>query len=382
MAGGTRSTGRSGSAGRTGSIAAHRRAIALKADFPEAYTNLGNALKGQGNIAAAIAACRQAIALNPDLPDAHHNLSLTLLLNGEFAEGWREYEWRWQTKQLRPRGFAQPLWSGEAVDGRVLLLHAEQGYGDMIQFCRYVPLVAARGRVVLEAPRALVRLFSGLAGVERIVVQGDPLPAFDLHCPLLSLPRAFATTLETIPGGVPYLGTDPAQVSAWRDRLAGLARLRVGLVWAGEPRATDRIRGAVDRRRSISLGHFARLAGVGGIAFVSLQKGEAAAQTRSPPPGLRLHDWTGELEDFADTAALIAALDLVISVDTAVVHLAGALGKPVWLLNRFDTDWRWLLDREDSPWYPTLRLFRQHRPGDWAGVLERVAAALRRPACS
>jgi hypothetical protein len=208
------------------------------------------------------------------------------------------------------------------------------------------------------------------------VAQGDALPGFDLHCPLMSLPGAFGTNLANIPGGVPYLAAEPAAVMRWRSRLAPFAGLKVGLVWAGSRRVFQSDAANVDRRRSITLAHFAALADVPGCSFVSLQKDEAARQTRSPPEGLAICDWTDELDDFADTAALIGALDLVIAVDTAVAHLAGALAKPVWLLNRFDTCWRWLLERTDSPWYPTLRQFRQQRPGDWEGVLAAVRAAL------
>ncbi len=219
---------------------------------------------------------------------------------------------------------------------------------------------------------------SALPGITQIVACGDSLPPFDLHCPLMSLPRAFGTTLDSIPAATPYLAADRARAAAWRPRLAGLDGLRVGLVWAGGQRLDSPELAATDRRRSVALGTLAPLGEVSGVSFVSLQKDGPAAQAAHPPPGMVLHDFTADLHDFADTAPLVDGLDLVISVDTAVAHLAGALGKPVWLLNRFDTDWRWLRDREDSPWYPTLRQFRQPNPGDWTSVVGRLRDALQR----
>ncbi|MBV8651269.1 MAG: tetratricopeptide repeat protein, partial [Alphaproteobacteria bacterium] len=338
-----------------------------------ALNNLGGVLFDLGRPSEAIASLRAAIRQAPNHADAHVNLASSLLLAGQFAEGWAEYEWRWQQPHNKPlmARFGKPGWGGEDIGDGILLLHAEQGLGDTLQFCRYVPGVAAQRRVILEVPSPLVTLLAGLPGIERIVARGDALPPFDVHCPLLSLPRLLGTDLETIPRKTPYLRADPGRVAAWRGRVGALDGLSVGLVWAGNPAL------AADRRRSIALEHFAPLAGIPGISFVSLQKGPAAEQAKSPPSGLVLHDWTPELSDFTQTAALIEALDLVIGVDTAVVHLAGALGRPVWLLNRFDRCWRWLLDREDSPWYPLLRQFRQAEPGDWRGVLTRVQAALR-----
>ena len=262
------------------------------------------------------------------------------------------------------------LWRGEAIGDRTILLHAEHGLGDTLQFCRYVPLMVCR--IILEVQAPLVRLLSRLPGVMQIVARGDKLPPFDLHCPLLSLPHAFGTTLDTIPAGMPYLSADPALAANWQERLLGLDGLRIGLVWAGGRRFKD------DRRRSIALKTLAPLGDVSGVSFVSLQKDEAAAQAADPPHGMMLHDFTTDLHDFEDTAALVVNLDLVISVDTAVAHLAGALGKPVWLLNRCDTDWRWLLNRDDSPWYPTLRQFRQSRPGDWNSAICAARDALQR----
>jgi tetratricopeptide (TPR) repeat protein len=352
--------------------ACYRAALQIAPQRADTLGNLGAALYRLGRPDEAISCYRAALRLAPDLPELHDNLGRALLLSGQLAEGWAEHEWRWRTRESarEAQRFAGPAWGGEPLGDRILLLHAEQGFGDAIQFCRYAPRVAATARVVLEAPRELVRLFAGLPFIERIVVQGDALPRFDAHCPLLSLPRAFATTLETIPCDIPYLAAAPEHVAAWRARLDGLAGLRVGLAWAGRP-----TQGA-DRRRSIALDLLAPLGRVPGIALVSLQTGPASAQTATPPHGMTIHDWTAALRDFADTAALIEALDLVIAVDSAVAHLAGALGKPVWLLNRFDSCWRWLQQRTDSPWYPSLRQFRQCRPGDWASVITDVADAL------
>jgi tetratricopeptide (TPR) repeat protein len=353
-----------------------REALRIRHNFPEAHNNLAWMLEQRGELEGAIAFAREAIRLRPDFPDAHMNLSAALLLTGQFDEGWREYEWRWRHRRWpsQPRGFTQPLWLGEAVKRRVLLIHAEQGMGDSIMFGRYVSMIAATARVVLEAPQPLVRLFASLKGVEQIVATGSTLPKFDLQCPMMSLGRAFGTTVDTIPARIPYLSAEPELVAKWRERLADIKGLKIGIAWAGHPSLSS------DKRRSIALDKFAWLAAVPGVTFVSLQKDEAAREALLPPSGMVLRNWAEELEDFADSAALIEALDLVISVDTAVVHLAGAMGKPVWLLNRFAPDWRWLTGRDDSPWYPTLRQFRQTKPGDWDGALARVAAALRKVA--
>ena len=259
-----------------------------------------------------------------------------------------------------------------------MFLHAEQGLGDTLQFCRYAPAVAAKGAtVILEVPAPLKSLMRTLPGVEHVVSEYDPSRPFDFHCPLMSLPLAFGTRVETIPAPVPYLWPNPFRTSAWRERLARLGGIKVGLVWAGSARLGNPGALLIDRRRSMRLQQMWPFGAIEGVTLVSLQKGEPASQTRPPPPGLAINDWTDELGDFADTAALIEALDLVISVDTSVAHLAGALGKPVWVLNRHDRCWRWLLDREDTPWYPTMRLFTQPRPGDWASVVRRVSGELR-----
>lgn len=360
--------------------ACYQRALALQPDYADAYNNLGETRKLQGQIDAALACYQQALALQPNHAAANWNHALTLLLIGDYVEGWKKYEWRWQGATgywKARRQFAQPQWSGEDIAGRTILLHAEQGLGDALQFIRYAPLVAERaGRVIVECPRPLERLFAGVQGIHQLVVQGDELPPFDVHCPLLSLPLAFGTSLETIPARIPYLVPEESLVQDWKTRLGKKDGLRVGLVWAGNPRKHDQFASLIDQRRSLSLAHFAPLAAVAGIQYYSLQKGEAAAQVSQPPSGMELIDFTDALHDFSDTAALMANLDLLITVDTSVAHLAGGMGKPVWLLSRFDGCWRWLLNRADSPWYPGMRLFRQQTPGDWTGVIEQVRAEL------
>jgi len=354
-------------------VAAYFQAIALDPGLPQAHFNLGNALKERGQVDDAIVAYRQAISLDPGSPDAHYNLSSALLARGDFREGWEEYEWRWKCRHLPPpRNFAQPQWDGRPLEGRTILLHAEQGFGDALQFIRYVPLLAQRtGNIVIECPAELKRLFQSSEVNCQIVTRGQPLPAFDLHCALLSLPRIFGTTSASIPSAVPYLRADLQDAENWRRWLDdGSSTVKVGLAWAGSPTHGN------DRNRSLKLANLGPLAQVPGVRFFSLQKGEAATEARTPPPGMELVDRMQEIKDFADTAALIANLDLVIAVDTAVAHLAGALAKPIWTMLPLIPDWRWLLEREDSPWYPTMRLFRQSRRGDWDSVITRIVDAL------
>jgi len=360
-------------------LAAFETALTLHPHSLEGLVNHGNALKRAGRQEEALARYDQALALHPGYVEARVNRSFLLLGRGDMQNGWFEYEWRFCTPGLAAHRLPQPQWTGEPLEGRTILLHAEQGFGDTLQFVRYAPLVAQRGgRVLLGAPAPLHRLLRTLPGVERVLEPNEPPPPFDLHCPMMSLPLAFGTRLDTVPAEVPYFFPDPADVAAWRARLPDDGVLKVGLVWAGNPRPNMPHANLVDRRRSLRLAQLAPLAGVAGVRFVSLQKdGDAAVQTKDPPAGMDLVDPMGEVGDFADTAALIATLDLVIGVDTSVIHLAGALGKPVWVLSRFDGCWRWLQGRDDSPWYPTMRLFRQQAPGAWEPVIERVAEALR-----
>ena len=355
-------------------IPGYRRAVALQPDRPAFYINFGNGLRQAGQLDAAEAAYRRALVLEPEQSDARFNLGLLLLLTGRLREGWPGYEHRWETEQLRDqrRSFPAPLWQGEAAAGKTLLLHGEQGFGDALQFCRYASLAKAKGlRIILEVQPPLSRLMRSLAGCDQVIAQGDPLPPFDFHCPLLSLPLALGTNaLTDIPTPGPYLQPDAAAVALWADRLAGLPGdgPRIGLAWAGAPRRDSPVQAAFDRRRSLSLPSLAPILATPGLRFFSLQKGVLAG------PGLV--DFMADMTDFADTAALVANLDLVISVDTSVAHLAGAMGKPVWLLNRFDTDWRWLTEGEGTRWYPTMRIFRQRTGGDWAGVIDAVTQAL------
>ena len=355
-----------------------RAAIALAPERADNYYNLGIAQFGQDRLEAAEASYRQVLALDPRHQQAHYNLGHILLVTGRLEEGWPHVEWKAVTNVAGLRGFAPPLWTGDALGARTLLVHAEQGLGDTLQYIRYVPRIG--GRVILEVQPPLLRLLAGLPGVAQLVGRGEKLPDFDLHCHLSALPRLLGTPIvEAIPAEIPYLRADPALSAAWRGRLASLdggRSLRVGLVWAGGRSLDDTSQNEIDRHRSITLAQMAPLAGIGGVTYVSLQKGPPAAEAAAPPPGLTLHDFTAELGDFADTAALVEALDLVIGVDTSTIHVAGALGRPVWLLNRYHTCWRWLLDRADSPWYPTLRQFRQPALGDWASVMAAVRAAL------
>jgi hypothetical protein len=360
-------------------LAAADRAIALGPDLADAQTNRGVALYNLRRLEEALAAHDRALSLNPQSAAAHKNRAFVLLRAGDLAAGFAEYRWRWKEGALardRPR-VQCPEWEGEPLAGKRLLVFAEQGYGDSLQFVRYVPMAAAQGaEVTVLVPQPLVRLFgASLPGV-RVV---DRLPdgaAFDFHVAMLCLPRLFGTTLQTIPAKTPYLVVDPDRASEWAARLRTMAGRKVGLVWAGGARRHDPAAAAVDARRSLRLAQLAPLASAEGVQFVSLQVGEFAAEARQAPAGMRIVDWTAEIGDFADTAALASCLDLVVTVDTSVAHLAGALGRPVWILSRYDGCWRWL-DRETSPWYPTARLFQQAAPGAWDPVIEAVATALR-----
>jgi tetratricopeptide (TPR) repeat protein len=353
-------------------LASFDRALAVRPDFVEALSSRGVTLKELKRFEEALASFDRALRVRPDFADAHWNEALLRLLIGDFGRGWAKFEWRWKNEALAlpKRVFSQPLWLGaDAINGKAILLHSEQGLGDAIQFCRYVPLVAARGaRVILEVERPLQELMTSLTGATQVISRGDPPPPFDIQCPLLSLPLAFGTEYETIPSATPYLHV-PVQASKnWQARLGPKARPRIGLVWSGNPMHKN------DHNRSISLRALIPLLDIE-ATFVSLQRDvrsdDAAVLTDS---GI-LH-FGDELRTFSDTAALISNLDLVISVDTSVAHLAGALATPCWLLLPLFPDWRWLLDRSDSPWYPTTRLFRQDDTRTWDNVIARVHTAL------
>lgn len=354
-------------------LASFDDALAVRPDYVEVHNNRGNLLMDFNRPEEALASYQRAIAVRPDFAPARLGGSMCLLLLGDYEHGWREYESRWAAyPEPVP---AQPLWLGDAdIGGKTILLRGEQGIGDTLQFCRYAKLVAQQGaRIVLEVPREVVALLASLDPSFRIVARGDQLPEFDFHVPLLSLPLAFKTTLDTIPAEIAYLRAPAQKLALWRSRLGPRTRPRIGLVWAGNPRGGRRL----DRLRSIAFDQLAPLIAAADCEFYSLQKGaDAVAQLRRGAWRERIVDWTEEFNDFADTAALIENLDLVITVDTSVAHLAGALGKPFWLMNRFNTCWRWLLDRPDSPWYPTARIFRQPSYGDWDSVIANIAAEL------
>jgi Tfp pilus assembly protein PilF len=351
------------------------QAIALRPNYAEAYNNLGATVERFGGQEEVVAAYRKALALRPDYPEAQFNLGLSLLLQGDFAHGWPLYDARrgMMDSSVR-RDFAQPLWDGSPLEGRRILLHAEQGHGDTIQFARYVPMVTARGgETIVQCQPALVRLLRAQGIFGQVVAQGEPEPPFDLQCPLMSLAGVFGTTLDSIPRSNPYIRADRQLVDQWRQRLAPFeGKLKIGIAWAGN--ATH----IFDRDRSLPIAAFAPLAEVDCAQFFSLQKGPAAEQCKSAPERMNLVDFSDLLGDFADTAALIENLDLVLAVDTAIVHLAGAMGRPAWVLLPFAPDWRWMLNRADSAWYPTLRLFRQMSRGDWQPAIAQITEELRR----
>lgn len=359
-------------------LAIYDKALSIKPDYAEAFNNRGNALQGLNRHEEALESYARAIALKPNDAEAHWNEGLTRLAMGDYERGWEKYEWRWQNRKLAlPQRYSdQPAWLGTRdVAGRTILLYPEQGYGDAIQFIRYAPMVAALGaRVVVACQETLRKIFETVEGVQSVVTPEQALPAHDCHAALMSLPLAFRTTLNTIPARIPYLRADGERIETWRTRLApGGARLKVGLAWSGNPRF------AAARTKACPVDQLVPLVETPHCDFFSLQKGEAASQvSRLNAASRRVIDYTGELDTFADTAALIDGLDLVITIDTVVAHLAGALGKPVWILLPYAADWRWLRGREDSPWYPTARLYRQPRIGDWDHVIQRVTTELAR----
>lgn len=361
-----------------GAADCYRESVRLKPDFALAQLNLGFLLEEEGDAPSAIAAYRGAIAADPQLVEAHVNLGMQLLLTGRFAEGWDEYEWRLRYPEYASAAAGAPRWDGAALKGRTVLLDAEQGFGDAIQFLRYAPMAAERGaRVVVRCAPELCGLFAGTPGIAAVVPRDGRPPPFDVHCPLPSLARVFGTSLESIPARVPYVHADAAKSAAWKARLAGnAAERKVGLVWASQSK--HRTAAA----KSVPVEALAPLAGIAGVRYYSLQKGEAARQAARLPAGMRIVDLGGDLADFSDTAAVVGHLDLVISVDTAVAHLAGAMARPAWTLLKAVPDWRWLLERSDCPWYPTMRLFRQRRHGNWSEVIAQVAQALRQDAAA
>lgn len=347
----------------------YSRALELAPGLLDARVAMATCYQALGLASEAMSLCEAVLGADSGHAEAHWGKALLLLLNGDYRQGWREYEWRWRKRDFTSplRNFTQPRWQGEALAGRTILVHAEQGFGDTLQFCRYVPLVAARGaRVIFECHPPLVPLMERLAGAVTVVPAGQPLPPFDLHVPLLSLPLIFETAVETIPGTVPYLSAPPGRLSFWRNLVADEGRLRVGLCWAGKSYP--------DPGRSCPVDQLVPLAAMAGVAFYSLQVGWNG---KLP---LTMVDHVAHVQDFGDTAALISRLDLVITIDTAVAHLAGAMGKPTWTMLPFAPDWRWMLGRDDSPWYPSMRLFRQLTQGSWRDVVQRMGAALQNEA--
>ncbi len=349
----------------------YRNAIRAQPGDASLHVDLGNTLRDQEKLDEAIASFDAALKIKPDHAEAHFSKALVLLLQGELARGWQEYEWRWR-REPAVRQFPVAEWDGLPMPDGDLLLYAEQGFGDTLQFIRYAALAARRcRRVIVECQAELKALVATAPGVAQVAAPGEPLPEFAAQLPLLSLPRVFQTTLETIPAEVPYLRADPERLRAWRERLAADGEaFKVGLCWAGRPEQWD------NTSRSAALDALAPLAMRRGVVYYSLQKGPAAAEAAHPPAGMSLKDYSSELRDFSDTAALISALDLVITVDTSVAHLAGALGAPTWVMLSRLPDWRWLLEDERCPWYPSMRLFRQQESGDWRSVAERIARAL------
>lgn len=351
-------------------MAAYRQALALCPAHAGALINQSLLYQEQPDLDAAIACCEQVLRLEPAHAEAHWQLGTALLAKGEWERGWTEYEWRWKLGDFTTPAvaYAQPLWDGRQLGGRRILLHSEQGYGDVIQFIRYAPLVVQRGgEVLLGCPQALTALLARAPGVSGVAAGRAGLPAFDFHAPLLSLPAIFRTTQATLPAKVPYL-TPPKEVFPIGPAEAGC--LKVGLAWAGDAKHKN------DRNRSMPVRHFGPLMELPGVQWFSLQAGPRASDLAQAAWANRLTDLGPRFANFDQTASAIAQLDLVISVDTAVAHLAGALAKPAWMLLPFAGEWRWMVHRSDSPWYPTLRLFRQSQPGDWPGLMDRVRGAL------
>ncbi len=388
----------------------HRRAISVSPAFAQAHYNLGNALKRMGNLEEASAAYHRAIEINPGYLDAYNNLgttyhrlgriresldcferalsidpnfaeahwnqSLPILLTGNFDLGWQEYEWRSKAGVLAPRNFQRPRWQGEDLNERSILVYSEQGLGDTIQFVRYAQVLRTKGgRVIFECEPPLLKLLARCSGIDELVPHGSPLPDFHYHIPLLSVPRVLKTTLQTIPSAAPYLSADPTLVQLWRDRLREVAGFKIGINWHGREGYPD------SRTRDVPLEQFAKLSEIPGVQLISLQKGRGQSELAARSDRFPIID-PGPMDTdhgaFMDTAAIMMSLDLVITSDTAIPHLAGALAVPVWTLLPVVPDWRWLLDRSDSPWYPTMRLFRQTSRGDWTSVFEQISAELQK----
>jgi Flp pilus assembly protein TadD len=352
-------------------VASYQHAVRLRTDYTEAYNNLGNALRNQGRLAEAMVSYEQALQLKPDHAEVHLSRALAWLGMGDFERGWPEYEWRLKVSYFAIPPFRQPLWDGSPLDGRTILLYADHGLGDAIQFIRYVPLVRQQGgRVIVTCAQPLARLLASCPGIDRVVVEGGGIPDSDVYAPLMSLPGIFGSNLETLPTEVPYLFPDASLVEHWRGEMSLSDELQVGIVWQGNPHYVR------DRSRSFQLARFEVISRVAGVRLISLQKGYGSEQLADLAGRFEVTDLGSRLGDLMDTAAAMENLDLMICVDSAVAHLAGALGVPAWVALPFSADWRWLTDRDDNPWYPSMRLFRQKRWGDWDEVFERIAGEL------
>jgi tetratricopeptide (TPR) repeat protein len=355
------------------SILAYDQAIVHKPDYAEAHCNRGISLAELNRCTEANRSFERAIALKPDFVDAHWNMSLNCLRNGEFVRGWAEFEWRWQRAEspLLFNGLKRPLWlGGGSIQGKTILLHGEQGFGDTLQFCRYARDLSALGaHVVLRVQKPLLNLLDGLDGVASLISTEDALPDFDYLLPLMSAPLALGTGLATIPNHKGYIENKPEKVAQWQTKLGARAKPCIGLVWRGNSQHAN------DNNRSIALSELVKWLPLG-PKYVSLQKEMSLGDREVLDLRPDILDFGDSLADFSDTAALCTLMDVVISVDTSVAHLAGALGLPVWLLLPFNPDWRWLLDRCDSPWYPTAKLYRQEKAGVWAVALGLVQADL------
>jgi tetratricopeptide (TPR) repeat protein len=354
-------------------IAAYDRALALRPNYVKALTNRAIALQACNRHQESLTNLSQVLAIDKDNADAHHNEALALLTLGDYRRGFEQYEWRWQRSGMPARRkFGKPLWLGEyPLARKTILLHAEQGLGDTIQFARYAPLLARTGaKVVLEVQPELTGLLARIEGVVSVFARGEPLPDYDVHCPVGSLPRALRTEVATIPAEIPYLIPSTERIAKWRERIESLPSPRIALAWAGSAMHAN------DRKRSIQLSRLLPLLDVEHANFVSIQRELRRQDAELLARSQKVTHIGDALDDFEDTAAVAALVDVVISVDTSVVHLAGAMGRPTWILLPFCPDWRWLLDRDDSPWYPTARLFRQPTPGDWDSVIARVKDAL------
>ena len=352
----------------------YQHALRVRPNHADAHNNLGNVLRELGRFAEALESYENAIRIKPELAQARKNRGMAWLRLGDYQRGWPEYEWRWKCDDSPPRGFKEPLWDGSPLEGRTILLHAEQGLGDTLQFVRFAPLVHERGgRVLLECQTPLVELLKNCRGVEQLIPRGEPLPAFDVHAPLMSLPTIFGTTLETLPAEVPYVFVDQQLAEHWREELEKLSGVKIGINWQGNPKFR------ADRFRSMPLAHFGRLANVEGVRLISLQRGpgvEQLAALNGRFEVTQLETAADDAQSFADTAAIMQNLDLVVTSCTSIAHLAGALGIPCWVAIPFSADWRWMLDRDDSPWYPSLRLFRPASIAGWEELFERMADEL------